>query len=284
MLSHDDNELLTKTGPGTAMGALIRQYWIPVVQSGRAGAGRPRQAGACCSGERLVAFRGRAAGRASSASSVRTGSPRSTSAGSRKRACAASITGGSTASTASAWRCRASRPSRASRARCSTRPTRARSGAASIWAYMGPASPPPPLPDLEFTLLPEANVFISKRVQDCNWFQAMEGGIDSSHISFLHAPIDHRRRRGDARHRPRELRRGRGRRDGRPRPALRGGRHGLRRGHRRAAHPARRALVLAHHAVPDALLHDAARPTSTRRSSSPTSGCRWTTRTWSTGW
>jgi hypothetical protein len=29
-------------------------------------------------------------------------------------------------------------------------------------------------------------------VQDCNWFQAMEGGIDSSHISFLHAPIDHR--------------------------------------------------------------------------------------------
>ena len=36
------------------------------------------------------------------------------------------------------------------------------------------------------------NVFISKRVQDCNWFQAMEGGIDSSHISFLHAPIDHR--------------------------------------------------------------------------------------------
>ena len=56
----------------------------------------------------------------------------------------------------------------------------------------GPGEPPPPLPDLEFTLLPEANVFISKRVQDCNWFQAMEGGIDSSHISFLHAPIDHR--------------------------------------------------------------------------------------------
>jgi phthalate 4,5-dioxygenase oxygenase subunit len=34
-------------------------------------------------------------------------------------------------------------------------------------------------------------VFASKRVQDCNWFQALEGGIDSSHISFLHAPLDH---------------------------------------------------------------------------------------------
>src|SRR5215510_10233476 len=60
-----------------------------------------------------------------------------------------------------------------------------------IWAYMGPASPPPPLPHLEWTLLPDSHSFASKRVQECNWFQAMEGGIDSSHISFLHAPIDH---------------------------------------------------------------------------------------------
>jgi hypothetical protein len=38
---------------------------------------------------------------------------------------------------------------------------------------------------------PEDHVFISKRVQDCNWFQGLEGGIDSSHISFLHAPLKH---------------------------------------------------------------------------------------------
>jgi phenylpropionate dioxygenase-like ring-hydroxylating dioxygenase large terminal subunit len=60
-----------------------------------------------------------------------------------------------------------------------------------IWAYMGTASPPPPLPELEWTLLPESRTLISKRVQECNWFQALEGGIDSSHISFLHAPISH---------------------------------------------------------------------------------------------
>ena len=28
--------------------------------------------------------------------------------------------------------------------------------------------------------------FVSKRSQECNWLQAMEGGIDSSHVSFLH--------------------------------------------------------------------------------------------------
>jgi hypothetical protein len=55
---------------------------------------------------------------------------------------------------------------------------------------MGPGAPPP-LSELEWTLLPTDHVFASKRVQDCNWFQAMEGGIDSSHISFLHAPLDH---------------------------------------------------------------------------------------------
>src|SRR5262249_30170750 len=58
-----------------------------------------------------------------------------------------------------------------------------------VWTYMGAAAPPP-LPELEWTLVPRGHVFISKRVQDCNWFQALEGGIDSSHINFLHAPID----------------------------------------------------------------------------------------------
>ena len=33
MLSREDNELLTRTGPGTTMGALLREYWIPVVES-----------------------------------------------------------------------------------------------------------------------------------------------------------------------------------------------------------------------------------------------------------
>jgi hypothetical protein len=56
---------------------------------------------------------------------------------------------------------------------------------------MGRADGAPAVPELEWTLLPESHVFISKRVQDCNWFQALEGGIDSSHISFLHAPLRH---------------------------------------------------------------------------------------------
>ena len=34
--------------------------------------------------------------------------------------------------------------------------------------------------------MPATQSFTSKRSQECNWLQAMEGGIDSSHVSFLH--------------------------------------------------------------------------------------------------
>src|SRR5690349_6062366 len=33
MLSPEDNAVLTLTGPGTAMGAVLRRYWIPAVLS-----------------------------------------------------------------------------------------------------------------------------------------------------------------------------------------------------------------------------------------------------------
>jgi hypothetical protein len=29
MLSREENELLTRVGPGTAMGETMRRYWIP---------------------------------------------------------------------------------------------------------------------------------------------------------------------------------------------------------------------------------------------------------------
>jgi len=51
---------------------------------------------------------------------------------------------------------------------------------------MGPPELKPPLPEWEFAMVPAAQRFVSKRLQECNWLQAMEGGIDSSHVSFLH--------------------------------------------------------------------------------------------------
>ena len=56
-----------------------------------------------------------------------------------------------------------------------------------IWTYMGEESEKPPLPKFEWNLVPPENRYVSKRWQESNYLQAMEGGIDSSHVSFLHS-------------------------------------------------------------------------------------------------
>jgi len=55
-----------------------------------------------------------------------------------------------------------------------------------IWAYMGPKEESPERPEFEWGQLPEDHRYISKFVQECNYLQGLEGGIDSSRISFLY--------------------------------------------------------------------------------------------------
>ncbi|MDE3206574.1 MAG: aromatic ring-hydroxylating dioxygenase subunit alpha [Acidobacteriota bacterium] len=56
-----------------------------------------------------------------------------------------------------------------------------------LWTYMGPPELQPPLPEFEFVRVAPEQSYTSKRWQECNWLQALEGGIDSSHVSFLHS-------------------------------------------------------------------------------------------------
>ncbi len=56
-----------------------------------------------------------------------------------------------------------------------------------LWTHMGDPDDRPPLPEWEFALVPPEQTFTSKRWQESNWLQAFEGGIDSSHVSWLHS-------------------------------------------------------------------------------------------------
>jgi len=67
-------------------------------------------------------------------------------------------------------------------------PTREYGGV--IWAYLGPPGQTPELPKLEWARVPDSHRHISKRFQETNYLQAIEGGIDSSHSNFLHASVD----------------------------------------------------------------------------------------------
>jgi hypothetical protein len=55
-----------------------------------------------------------------------------------------------------------------------------------VWAYMGPAEKRPAPPSVEWCTLLETHVYVSKRLQECNYLQAMEGGIDTTHVSYVH--------------------------------------------------------------------------------------------------
>jgi phenylpropionate dioxygenase-like ring-hydroxylating dioxygenase large terminal subunit len=55
-----------------------------------------------------------------------------------------------------------------------------------IWAFLGPKEHTPPAPDFDWTAVPDSHRGITKIKQECNYVQALEGGIDTSHSSFLH--------------------------------------------------------------------------------------------------
>ena len=55
-----------------------------------------------------------------------------------------------------------------------------------VWTYMGPPDRKPAFPDLEWTLVPPSQRYASRHVQECNWLQALEGGFDATHLTFLH--------------------------------------------------------------------------------------------------
>jgi phthalate 4,5-dioxygenase oxygenase subunit len=60
-----------------------------------------------------------------------------------------------------------------------------------IWAYMGPREHMPEKPpELEWGLVPAANRHVGKRLQENNYAQGVEGGIDSSHVGLLHSLLD----------------------------------------------------------------------------------------------
>jgi phenylpropionate dioxygenase-like ring-hydroxylating dioxygenase large terminal subunit len=56
-----------------------------------------------------------------------------------------------------------------------------------LWTHLGDPATRPPLPEFEWVHVPSEQTFTSKRWQESNWLQALEGGIDSSHVSWLHS-------------------------------------------------------------------------------------------------
>jgi phenylpropionate dioxygenase-like ring-hydroxylating dioxygenase large terminal subunit len=54
-----------------------------------------------------------------------------------------------------------------------------------IWCYMGEAAAPL-IPDFQFMTAPKENRMAFRVVQKCNWLQGLESSTDPAHVSYLH--------------------------------------------------------------------------------------------------
>src|SRR5918996_1895110 len=186
MLRKEVNELLSQTGPGTPMGDLFRQYWMPALLAEELLEDDCPPVRVKLLSERLIAFRD-SAGRyglidefcAHRGVSLWFGRNEECGLRCPYHGWKYDVTG----------QCIEvpSEPEEsgfAKKIKLKSYPLIERGGV--LWTYMGPPETPPPLPEWEFITVGPKQTFISKRLQENNWLQAMEGGIDSSHVSFLH--------------------------------------------------------------------------------------------------
>ncbi|NCL76956.1 Rieske 2Fe-2S domain-containing protein [Rhodococcus sp. YH1] len=187
MLSHEDNELLTRVDGEAPMGAYLREYWTPAVRSQRLIAdGAPVQVRLF--GEDFVAFR---------ATDGRVGfldescPHRGASlALARNEDCALRCiyhgwkidVSGTVVEVPSEPADRLA--DMADKITIGKYPTREAGGV--VWVYLGVHDDPPAFPQFPFDKVPADHVRALVAETHCNWLQAVEGTLDSSHVSILH--------------------------------------------------------------------------------------------------
>jgi phthalate 4,5-dioxygenase len=186
MLRAQQNEFVTRTGPGTPMGGLFRRYWTPALLAEELPDNDCAPVRVKLLSERLVAFRD-SQGRLGLIDEFCPHRGVSLWFG-RNEECGLRCP-------YHGWKFDftgqcidvPSEPAEsgfAKRIKLRSYPLVERGGI--LWTYMGAPDHTPPLPEWEFAMVEPEQRFISKRLQESNWLQAMEGGIDSSHVSWLH--------------------------------------------------------------------------------------------------
>jgi phthalate 4,5-dioxygenase len=176
-------ETLVRTGPGTRMGNLMRRYWVPILLSREIADPDGPQVRVQILGEKLLAFRD-TQGKVGLIDEFCSHRGTSLYFGRNEEGGIRCAYHG--LKFARDGRCVdvPSAPQACKTMGIKAYPCIERGGI--VWAYMGPKEKQPAPPEVEWCTLPETHIFVSKRLQECNYLQAMEGGIDTSHVSYVH--------------------------------------------------------------------------------------------------
>lgn len=176
---------LTRVGPGTIMGEMMRQYWIPAAASSELKPdGDPMRL--MLLGEQLIAFRD---------TSGRVGVMDHRC----PHRCASLFLG---RNEQNGIRCvyhgwkfdvdgkcleMPNLPPPGFKEKVRARSYKVQEQAGLIWVYMGAREQAPPLPMHEALFVPEEDLTVTLLMREANWLQGLEGDIDTSHFGFLHA-------------------------------------------------------------------------------------------------
>ncbi|WP_157018076.1 aromatic ring-hydroxylating dioxygenase subunit alpha [Mesorhizobium xinjiangense] len=155
MISQKLNDQITRVGPGTAAGAVLRRYWQPAALVDEAQGENP-VVPVNLLGERLVLLRGESG---ELVLKTRVTTPDESPAFYPDADAIDVLDDGP------------------------TYPVVEKKGI--VFAYMGPGEAPE-FPNFDCFRAPDSHVFAFKGLWECNWLQALEVGIDPAHASFLH--------------------------------------------------------------------------------------------------
>jgi phthalate 4,5-dioxygenase len=186
MLSQADNERLTRVGAGTPMGTFFRRYWIPAALSEEF----PEPDGAPVRlrilGEDLVGFRDTEGniGIVSAFCPHR----RAPLFFGRNEECGIRCVyhGWKFDRTGACVDMPSEPPDSLFKTKVTVEAYPAWEGGGMVWTYMGPPELQPPPPDHELVRAPANHRHVGKMFEDCNFLQALEGGIDPTHATILH--------------------------------------------------------------------------------------------------
>src|SRR6516162_4358409 len=181
MTSQMENELLTRVGPGTPMGALMRQYWVPACLSSELAAdGDPVRL--MLLGERLIAFRD-STGRVGVLDHRCPHRCASLFFGRNEESGLRCVYHGWKYDVAGNCLDMPNLPADQDfRDKVKAKAYKVAERGGLIWVYMGEREVAPPLPALEAMLCPPDETNLLARQRECNWLQALEGDIDPNHL------------------------------------------------------------------------------------------------------
>ena len=189
MLTTAQNELLTRVGSGTPMGELMRRYWMPAMLSFELPEPDCAPVRLRILGEDLVAFRD-TSGRIGVLAEMCPHRGASLWLGRNEQDGLRCVYHGWKYDVTGQCMDQMNEPDQfdfAAKIKARAYPTEEFGGI--VWTYMGPPDKKPAPPKFEWTQVPEPHRYVTKVVEECNWLQALEGGIDTSHAPIMHRAL-----------------------------------------------------------------------------------------------